>query len=174
MRTRNPGTLNASARRPVAVVVVIATVGLAWAGVSPAAGGVAARTVGRSDPSAHAAAVLNATDTAYLHMVGESGSLIAEEGTASGQLPGTVRARFNIGATITAYYTIYPRGGGSISGHGSATLHSSGAYASFGGTMSVNHGTGRFAHAHGTGGLYGVINRRTYALTVQTTGKLYY
>jgi hypothetical protein len=125
-------------------------------------------------PSARAAHVLNASDTAYLHMVSESGSLVVEEGTATGRLPGTVKARFEIGATITASYTIYPRGGGSISGHGSATLHASGAYASFGGALSVNHGTGRYTHAHGTGGLYGAINRRTYAATVQTTGTLYY
>jgi hypothetical protein len=125
-------------------------------------------------PRARAAHVLNATDTAHLHMVSESGSLIIEEGTASGHLPGTVKARFNIGASITAYYTIYPRGGGSISGHGSATLHSSGRYISFGGTLTVNHGTGRYAHAHGTGGLYGAIERHTYAVTVQTTGKLYF
>jgi hypothetical protein len=150
------------------LVVPVVAAGLVWAGASRAAG------VGHAAPTARAARVLNATDTAYLHMVGESGSLIAEEGSATGGFPGNVKARFNIGATITAYFTIYPRGGGSISGHGSATLHSSGAYSSFGGTMSVNHGTGHFAHAHGNGGLYGVINRRTYALTVQTTGKLYY
>jgi hypothetical protein len=152
------------------LLVPAATVGLVWIGASHAAG------AGRSAAPvfARAAHVVSAADTAYLHMVGESGSLIAEEGSATGGFPGRVKARFGIGATVTASFTIYPRGGGSISGHGSATLHSSGAYATFGGTMSVTHGSGRYAHAHGTGGLYGAINRRTYALTVQTTGKLYY
>jgi hypothetical protein len=152
------------------LLVPAVTAGLVWVGASHAAG------AGRAAPSASARAahVVSAADTAYLHMVGESGSLIAEEGSATGGFPGKVKARFGIGATVTASFTIYPRGGGSISGHGSATLHSSGAYATFGGTMSVSHGTGRYAHAHGTGGLYGSINRRTYALTVQTTGKLYY
>ncbi len=131
-------------------------------------------TIAGAAPEARTAGVVNVTDTANLHLVGESGSLIAEEGSATGQLPGTVKARFNIGATVTAYYTIYPRSGGSITGHGSATLHTSGRYASFGGTLLVSHGTGRYARAHGSGGLYGAINRRTYAVTVQTTGKLSY
>jgi hypothetical protein len=34
---------------------------------------------------------------------------------------------------------------------------------SFAGTLTVSRGTGRYAHAHGHGGFYGVINRKTYA-----------
>jgi hypothetical protein len=167
--------LGARGHRPVAarLFLLAATAGLVWAGVSQATGMPAAAE--RGGPSARAARTLNVTDTAHLHLVEESGSLIAEEGAATGGLAGTVKARFNIGATITAYYTIYPRGGGSISGYGRATLHSSGRYASFGGTLNVNHGSGRYAHAHGSGGLYGAIERRPpYAATVQTTGKLSY
>jgi hypothetical protein len=117
---------------------------------------------------------LNVRDEGHLHMVSESGSRIAEEGPVTGTLPGSVRVRFIIGPTVTASFTIYPHGGGSISGNGSGTLHSSGLYSSFGGSMSVTHGTGRYTHARGSGGFYGVINRRTLALTVQTIGKLRY
>ncbi len=81
---------------------------------------------------------------------------------------------FNVGATVTASFTIYPRGGGSINGRASGSLHSSGQYASFGGTMFVTGGTGRYRHAHATGGFYDVINRHTYSLTVQTRGTLSY
>ena len=42
------------------------------------------------------------------------------------------------------------------------------------GSLKVTGGTGRYKHAHGSGGLYGAINRKTDALTVQTTGKLSY
>jgi hypothetical protein len=37
-------------------------------------------------------------------------------------------------------------------------------------------GTGRYAHAHGSGKLYGVYNRRSprLELTIQTTGNLSY
>jgi hypothetical protein len=125
-------------------------------------------------PTARAAHVLNVKDEGHLHLVGESGSLLVEEGAATGTLPGTVKVRFSVGAVISASFTIYARGGGSITGHGSGTLHSTGAYSTFGGSLSVTRGSGRFGRAHGTGGLYGAINRRTYALTVQTIGKLYY
>jgi hypothetical protein len=109
-----------------------------------------------------------------LHLTGTSGELIEEEGPATGALPGKVRVRFVVGTAVTGSFTIYPRGGGSINGHGSARLHSTGTYASFGGTLTVSRGSGRYAHARGSGGLYGTVNRHTDALVVQTTGRLSY
>jgi hypothetical protein len=122
---------------------------------------------------ARAARLLSIDDTGHLHLLHASGEVLDEEGTVSGTLPGSVKVRMTIGANVTASFTIAAHGG-SIEGHGSAALHSSGRYSSFGGTLSVSHGTGTYAHAHGGGGLYGVINRRTDALTVQTTGDLHY
>lgn len=123
---------------------------------------------------AHTARTLNVTDVAHLHLVGTSGELLEEEGNATGALPGKIKARFDVSTSITGSFVFYPRGGGSITGHGSAQLHSTGTYSSFGGTMAVNHGTGRYAHARGRGALYGIMSRRTNAMTVQTTGKLSY
>ena len=127
-----------------------------------------------SAPMAHAANTFNVTDEAHLHVTHSSGELLQEEGPATGALPGTVHVSFRIGTSVTGSFTLYPRGGGSISGQGSARLHSTGTYASFGGTMSVSHGTGRYAHAHGSSGFYGTVNRHSDALVVQTTGKLSY
>ncbi len=126
--------------------------------------------------TARAAHVVSVKDEGHLHMVSNSGSNLVEEGPVTGTIPGKVRVNFNIGPTVYASFTIYVQGGGSISGSGHGTLHSTSAYSTFGGSLSVSHGTGRYAHAHGTGGLYGAINRRssTYPMTVQTTGKLYY
>jgi hypothetical protein len=121
-----------------------------------------------------AARTLNVTDEAHLHVVHTDGELLEEEGPATGALPGTVRVRFHVGSAVSGAFTIYPRGGGSITGQGSARLHSTGAYASFGGYVSVSHGTGRYAHIHGHGGFYGTVNRHTDALVVQTTGRLSY
>ncbi len=126
-----------------------------------------------TERSAHAARTLNATDTAHLHYISHSGSLLYEEGAASGTLPGSMRAHCNIGPTVTASFTIYTHGG-TLNGHGTATPHGSGIYESFAGSLLVTGGTGRYAHAHGHAGLYGLFNRRTYALTVQTTGRLSY
>jgi hypothetical protein len=131
----------------------------------------------QGDPHALAARALTVNDTAHVHYVKESGAQLVDEGAATGTLPGTVRVSFNVGATVAATFTIYTHGG-SIVGHGSGTLHSSRSrsdmYVSFGGTMTVSHGTGRYAHARGTGGFYGTIDRTSYAATIQTTGTLSY
>lgn len=125
--------------------------------------------------SARAATTLSATDTAKLRYVESksSGSRLFEEGSASGTLPGSMRVYCNIGPSLSGSFTIYTRGG-SIVGHGTAAMHGSGVYESFGGSLVVTGGTGRYAHAHGRAGLYGVFDRRTYGLTVKTTGRLSY
>jgi len=132
----------------------------------------AARSVTATD-IAHAARSVTATDTAKLRYISASGSLLYEEGKATGTLPGSMRVHFNVGATLSGSFTIYTRGG-TIKGHGEATPHGEGVYESFAGSLVANGGTGRFAHAHGTAKLYGTFNRNTYALLVQTTGKLSY
>ncbi len=169
-----------------ALTAFVAVAGLVGGTASSAAGAsAAAHTVAAADATsdvARASAVgrvaraLSVKDEGHLHMVSNSGSSLVEEGPVSGTIPGTVRVNFDIGPTVYASFTIYVHGGGSISGKGHGTLHSTGAYSTFGGSLSVTHGTGRYAHAHGTGGLYGAINRRNsaYPMTVQTTGTLYY
>jgi hypothetical protein len=147
---------------------VIAAVALGLLGLA------SVRAAQASSAPARAARTLNVTDEARLHLTGTQGEVLLEEGPAKGALAGTVKVRFTVGATVSGSFTIYPRGGGSISGHGTARLHSTGTYASFGGSMSVSHGTGRYAHAHGRGGFYGVVNRHDNSLTVQTTGRLSY
>jgi hypothetical protein len=126
---------------------------------------------------AHAARALNVTDTAHLHNVKSPGSQLVDEGTATGTLPATVRVSFSLGATVSAEFTIYGHGW-SIVGQGSGLLHrnktKSNVYVSFAGTMTVSHGTGRYAHAHGHGGFYGILDRTNYAATIQTTGTLTY
>jgi hypothetical protein len=129
----------------------------------------------QATPTAYAAHTLRATDTAHLHYLSSSGSQLVEEGPGTGTLPATVKGRFEVSATMTGTFTILPRsGGGTIRGHATATLNGSNSSPSFAGTLTVTGGTGLYAHAHGTAGLYGVFYRRTYALTVQTTGTLHY
>jgi len=141
--------------------------------IGQALGALLLATLASAPAAAHAARTLKATDTAHLHYLSASGSLLREEGKATGTLPGSMRASVNVGASISGNFTIYTRGG-SIKGHGSATPHGSGVYESFAGSVTVTGGTGRYAHARGHTGLYGTFNRNTYALTIQTTGTLSY
>jgi hypothetical protein len=113
------------------------------------------------------------TINARLKYVTTKGAYLLERGSASGPLAGTVKASVRVTADISGSFTFYPRGG-SITGRGSATLHESGTYASFGGVVKITGGTGRYARARGGGGLYGVYNRNTLEITIQTTGNLSY
>lgn len=124
-------------------------------------------------PKAHTARSLNATDTAKLRYIKHSGSQLLEEGTAQGTLPGSMRANLSIGATFTASFTIYTHGA-TINGHGTATPHGAGLNEHFSGTLTITGGTRRYAHAHGHAKLSGTFNRRTYAVTLQTSGSLSY
>jgi hypothetical protein len=139
-----------------------------------------ARTISPTQPPAGAAGIaghdaraLSVNDTGHLHLLKAFGSVLLEEGAAGGTLPGLAKVRLLVGSTVIASFTIQTKSG-TIYGSGRAALHSSGRYASFGGSLSVSHGTGSYAHAHGSGKLYGVIDRRTSALTVQTVGTLSY
>jgi hypothetical protein len=111
-------------------------------------------------------------DTARLHLVGGSGNALIEEGHANGTLPGRTRVQLTVATIVTARFTIYVHGG-SITGHGSARLHPGlHEYDSFGGSLVVTHGTGRYAHASGSGQLYGTINRSNHDAVVQVIGQL--
>jgi hypothetical protein len=116
---------------------------------------------------------VRATDAGRLHYVSAAGSLLYEEGTATGTLPGKMRVHLNVGSTFTGSFTIYTSAG-QIRGHGSAVPHGMGRYESFSGTLTVTGGTGRYRYAKGRAGLYGTFDRNTYALFVQTTGTLTY
>jgi hypothetical protein len=124
-------------------------------------------------PTARSAQSQRLAITAHLHYVNARGSYLIEEGRASGPLAGVVKAQIRVTATISGSFMFYPHGG-SISGSGSGKLHESGIYASFGGSVTVVGGTGRYAHAHGGGELYGVYNRKTLGVTISTTGSLSY
>jgi hypothetical protein len=124
---------------------------------------------------ARTARALRATDSAKLHCLQNksSGSRLFEEGAVTGTLPGNMHLYANIGPTLTATFTIFTSHG-TIVGHASATPHGSGRYESFGGTLTATGGTGQYRHAHGHGGFFGVLDRHTYNMTVQTTGTLSY
>ncbi len=145
---------------------------MTWRSKTPLALAAAALTAALC-PAALAAQALKASDTAHLRYTAASGSVLIEQGRASGTLPGTMHARFSIGATFSGSFTIYAAGG-SISGRGAAVPKGAGAYESFSGSLNVTGGSGRYRRAHGRAQLYGTFDRANYALVVQTVGTLYY
>jgi hypothetical protein len=125
---------------------------------------------------AHATRTLKVHDEGHLHFVSSSGSQLIDEGAASGTLPGRVRLQFTYDGspTVSAQFTI--RGGSwSIRVRARARLSNpTSPNPSFRGTLTITGGSGRYAHARGTGEMFGVFNRRNYGLTVQAFGKLTY
>lgn len=127
-------------------------------------------------PNARAASRVNVKDEGYLRLVKVPGSLLIDEGSAHGTIPGTVRVHFvyDGSPTVSAQITIYGHAG-SIQVHASGRLSSpTSSSPSFKGTLTISGGSGRYTHAHGSGTLYGVFYRRSYAMTVQTQGTLEY
>jgi hypothetical protein len=152
-------------RRATAAPVAAALVGLALL-TTAAAADAPARAAGTS--------TIVVNDTGRLHQIEENGSQLIEEGPATGSLPGRARASIVLGTTVTLGFTIYLHGG-TISGHGAAKLNpGKGEFASFSGLLSVTHGSGHYAHATGSGGLYGTIDRlNNDATVVQVVGHLH-
>jgi hypothetical protein len=122
-----------------------------------------------SSASAAGRNALTGTATAHLHLTKAEGSQLQEEGTVSGILTGSARASLRVGTTFTASFTIRTRAG-TITGHGQARPHGYGRYQSFSGSFLATHGTGRYAHISGHAGLYGVFDRRTESVVIQTSG----
>jgi hypothetical protein len=127
-------------------------------------------------PTAQASRVLRVRDEGRLRFISSSGSLLIDEGRASGTLPGRVRLHFTYtgSPTVSAQFTVYGSGW-SIRAQGQGRLSNpTSPRPSFRGALQIVGGSGRFAHAHGTGELFGVFDRRNYGVTVQAIGKLSY
>lgn len=122
------------------------------------------------------ARTLAVRDEGHLRFVRSSGSQLYDEGRISGTIAGYVRVRFtyNGDPNVAASLTIYGSGG-SISVRAGGRLSSpTSPSPSFRGSLRIVSGTGRYARASGSGELFGVFYRRSYAMVVQTIGRLRY
>jgi hypothetical protein len=156
--------------RAAAVTLAVAGLTLAGAAIGP---GAFAAGVGAAASAAH---VLDVHDEGHLKFIRASGSQLLDEGHVTGTFPGKVQVHFVYDGqpNVTARFTI-TGSAGSVSARGSARLSSpTTPTPSFRGKLTVTSGTGRYAHIHGAGELFGVFNRRSYALTVQAIAKLPY
>jgi hypothetical protein len=125
-------------------------------------------------PPAHAARTLSLNETGHLHRTSSAGLKLNEQGSASGTIKGTIYIHLDVVSPnrVTAEVNIYPNGG-SLTGSGSANYRVNGGTASFSGTMSINRGSGSFAHAHGSGlSFSGTIQRLSGSVTVHLSGSM--
>jgi hypothetical protein len=150
---------------------------LAVGGTLAAAAGALALAVGAAGASgtpAHAARTITLNDTGHLHRTSSKGFNLYESGSANGSLAGTITLHLDVVSTnrVTAELKVSPRGG-SMSGNASGSYRNNGATASFSGTLTINHGTGSYSHAHGSGLKFsGTIQRTNDSVTVQVSGHL--
>jgi hypothetical protein len=149
---------------------------LAVGGALAAAAAVPALAVGvagASGSTAHAARTVSLNDTGNLHKTSKKGFNLYESGSASGSVSGTVSLHLDVINTskFTAELTVYPKGS-SVSGKASGSYRTNGSTASFSGTLSIDHGSGSYSGAHGSGiSFSGTIQRSNDAVTVHVNGK---
>ena len=155
-------TISASTTHPrrwgAALATTLAVVGVASAAV----------------PTGAAAKTVSISENVSLKLVKKSGSKLTHRGTATGTIPGSASAQSTLrGLKLAGTVTIKTkRGDLRIKINGAA--RSSSVRTKFDGTATLTGGTGRFRNARGKGKFSGVVNRQTWAATLQATGTLSY
>lgn len=144
----------------------VALVALVLGGAAPVLSGAApaqARTV-------------SVREEGHLRFLEAQASALIDAGSLAGSLPGQARVRFfyNGSPSVSATFTIRTRSG-SIFGAAHARLSNPSSPApSFRGALRITGGSGRYAHARGSGELFGVFHRHGYGLVFQAIGRLGY
>jgi len=157
-------------RSLIRLLAVAASVSLA---ASSASGTLASSASQARAAVASGARVLSLNENGSLHLTSKNGFTLNEQGPASGTVRGTIYVHLSIvsSSRVTAELNIYPSGG-SITAHGSASYHKERTSARFSGSMSIERGTGSYAHARGSGlSFSGTIQRSNDAVTVHVAGR---
>jgi hypothetical protein len=119
---------------------------------------------------------LSLSDVGHLHLASHKGFTLNEVGSASGTISGSLYLHLHVVSTnrVSAELSVYPSGS-SMTGVASGSYRNNGSTASFTGTMSIVRGTGKYAHARGSGlSFSGTVQRSNDAVTVHVSGKLTY
>jgi hypothetical protein len=150
---------------------------LAVSAIASLAASLASETLALSAPQARAAVasgarVLALDENGSLHLTSKHGFTLNEQGLASGTVRGTIYVHLTIVSSrrVTAELNIYPSGG-SITAEGSASYHKEATNARFAGSISIERGSGSYAHARGSNlSFSGTIRRSNDAVTVHVAG----
>jgi hypothetical protein len=126
-------------------------------------------------PSARVSRTISLNETGRLHLTSKHNFTLNEQGTATGTVAGTIYVHLTaISSTrVTAEVNIYAHGA-SFSGNGNASYRRGSTTASFAGSMSIDRGTGGYAHVHGSGlSFSGTIAESSHdAITVHVSGRV--
>jgi hypothetical protein len=148
--------------------------GMMSAGVLTGVAGLVVGTSSAVGARAIAARTISLNESGHLRRTSSSGLKLNEQGSASGTIYGKIYIHLDVVSPnrVTAEVNIYPNGG-SLTGFGSASYRVNGGTASFSGTMSINRGTGSYAHAHGSGlSFSGTIQRLSGSVSVHLSGRM--
>jgi hypothetical protein len=134
--------------------------------------GVLTATSAPAAPTAGAARTIPATEHVTLTLVKKSGTDFRHKGRATGTVAGSVSSSITLTSlSITGTVTVRAKDGTlRLKVHG--TARSGGLRSKFDGTATMSGGTGRYAKASGKGTFTGVVNRRTWAATLDARGSL--
>ena len=121
------------------------------------------------------ARTISLNETGHLHLTSKHGFTLNEQGSATGTVAGTIYVHLTaVSSTrVTAEVNIYPHGG-SFSGNGNASYHRASTRRSFSGSMSIDRGTGSYAHVHGSGLSFSgtIAESSDDAITVHVSGQV--
>jgi hypothetical protein len=121
------------------------------------------------------ARTISLEETGHLQLTSKHNYTLNEQGSASGTATGKIYVHLTAvsSSRVDAEINIYPRGG-SLTGTGTASYRRSGSTASFSGSMSIDRGTGSYAHAHGSGLSFSgtIAESSNDAITVHVSGRV--
>jgi hypothetical protein len=137
--------------------------------------GSASATAGQPSIHAYASKTISLNETGHLHLTSKHNFTLNEQGTASGTASGTIYVHLTAvsNTRVTVEVNIYPKGG-SITGSGSASYRKTSGAAEFSGSMTIDRGTGTYAHIHGSGLSFNgtVAESNKDAITVHVSGRV--
>jgi hypothetical protein len=134
--------------------------------------GVAVTSSAPADPTAHTTKTVPATEHVTLSLVKKTGTKFQHKGRATGTVAGSVTSQITLTSLSIAGTVAVRAKDGTLRLKVRGTARSGGLRSKFDGTATMTGGTGRYAKARGKGTFTGVVNRRTWAATLDARGSL--
>jgi hypothetical protein len=145
---------------------------LGAAAVGAVLGATASAASAPAEPTAHAAKTVPAIEHVALTLVKKTGTNFQHKGRATGTVAGAVTSRIALSSLSIAGTVTVRAKGGTLQLKVRGTARSGGLRSRFDGTATMTGGTGRYAKARGKGTFTGVVNRHTWAATLDARGSL--